>query len=565
MRIVASINYKSNHWYAFLVLVYTLCAVASAHGQSAALDALVRQHERAVQDATRRESRAVDSLSPDTDTGNKSTRTKPQAGACRVIQTIRLEGHPDAMGAQPQEVLSSYLGQCLVAEEVNALLGDLNRWYQRKGWTTTRVYAAEQDINGGELVLRVVAGRIEGYRYIDKAGDERLAYAFPQESGGYLNLRDLEQGLENLNRVPSQEAKFQLHPGKEAGTSVVVVEMTEKSRTRWTEMVDNSGNTSMGNWRSNTEFAVDNMLERNDQLAIGYNRNLDRGTLGSTFEGLTGNYNLSNGNHLWGTSLAVFRTDFTLPGINQNYLLQTRSKKAGVSYEYLVTRDQSSKLSLIAGLDFTHQHSYTDGIEITSQFRRLAVAYAGVKGKQYFGNNIFDWQLRADQGTDWLGAMSSIPGGTDPGYWAHKAQASLTVPLPDNAGVWRSSVQMQDAQNNAPTLAQMYVGSRYNVRGYRDNSLFGSTGAWLRNDLESRPVRLDQLSLTPYVGYDAGHIKPTTQQQVSQHHVTGMAVGMRMDWGKVKADLAYTRALSRPEEFASESRSRWLAHLSIAL
>lgn len=124
---------------------------------------------------------------------------------------------------------------------------------------------------------------------------------------------------------------------------------------------------------------------------------------------------------------------------------------------------------------------------------------------------------------------------------------------------------MQDAQNNAPTLAQMYVGSRYNVRGYRDNSLFGSTGAWLRNDLESRPVRLDQLSLTPYVGYDAGHIKPTTQQQVSQHHVTGMAVGMRMDWGKVKADLAYTRALSRPEEFASESRSRWLAHLSIAL
>ena len=60
-------------------------------------------------------------------------------------------------------------------------------------------------------------------------------------------------------------------------------------------------------------------------------------------------------------------------------------------------------------------------------------------------------------------------------------------------------------------------------------------------------------------------IKPNAQQQVSQHHVTGMAVGMLMDWRKVKADLAYTRALSRPEEFASESRGRWLVHLSIAL
>jgi len=553
---------KIERWYAMAV---GLCITARVNAQSVELDAAIRQHERAVQDATHREFREVDALSPDADAHANAQRVKPQTDTCRVIQSIRLDGHPDVLGQQPQEVLSAYLGQCLVVEEANALLGDLNRWYQRKGWTTTRVYAAEQDINGGELILRVVAGRIEGYRYIDKAGDDRLAYAFPQEPEGYLNLRDLEQGLENLNRVPSQEAKFQLYPGKEPGTSVVVVELTEKPSTRWTEMIDNSGNASMGHWRSNTEFAIDNLLGRNDQLAIGYNRNLDRGTLGSTFEGATVNYTLSNGNHLWGASLAIFRTDFTLPGINQNYLLQTRSKKAGVSYEYLLTRDQSSKFSFITGLDFTHQRSYTQDINIDSQYRRLAVAYAGIKGKQYVGNNIFDWQLRADQGTGLLDAMSSISGGTDPRYWAHKAQANLKVPLPDNKGIWRSSLQVQDAQDNAPTLAQMYVGNRYNVRGYQDNSLYGATGAWLRTDLESSPIRFDQLNLTPYVGYDAGHIKPSALQQVSQHHVTGMAVGMRMDWGKVKADMTYTRALSRPEEFASESRSRWLAHFSFAL
>lgn len=556
---------KRDHWRVVPLIALLLGAMASAYGQSAALDAAVRQHERAVQDATRREPRGVDSLSPDTDSGQSNSRTKPQAGACRFIQAIRLEDHPDAMGAQPQEVLSHYLGQCLVAEEVNALLGDLNRWYQRKGWTTTRVYAAEQDINGGELVLRVVAGRIEGYRYIDKEADERLAFAFAQEPKSLLNLRDLEQGLENLNRLPSQEAKFQLYPGKEPGTSIVVVELTEKSRTRWTEMVDNSGNASMGNWRSNTEFAIDNLWGRNDQLAIGYNRNLDGGTLDSKFEGFTTNYSFSSGNHLWGASLAIFRTDFTLPGINQNYLLQTRSKKAGASYEYLLTRDQSSKLSLIAGLDFTHQRSFTQDINIDSQYRRLAVAYAGLKGKHYFANNIFDWQLRADQGTGLFNAMSSIPGGTDPRYWGLKGQASWTAPLPENKGIWRLSVQAQDSQDNLPTLGQMYVGSRYNVRGFQNNSLYGATGAWLRNDLESSPIRLDKVSLTPYVGYDAGHIKPNAQQQVSQHHVTGMAVGMRMDWGKFKADLAHTRALSRPEEFAGESRNRWLAHLSFAL
>lgn len=370
----------------------------SAYAQSVAIDTLIRQHERAVQDATRREPRDVDALSPETDSVKNTSKPKPKDGACRVIQSIRLEGHPDAMGLQPQEVLNAYLGQCLVAEEINVLLGELNRWYQRRGWTTTRVYASEQDLSGGELILRVIAGRIEGYRYNDKETDDRLTYAFPQDAGAYLNLRDLEQGLENLNRVPSQEAKFQLHPGLEPGTSVVVVELTEKPRTRWTEMIDNSGNASMGHWRSNTELAIDNLSNRNDQLAIGYNHNLDRGTLGSTFQGLTLNYSISSGNHLWGASLAVFQTDFTLPGINQDYLYQTRSKKAGANYEYLLARDQSSRLSLIAGLDFTHQRSYTQDINIDSQYRRLAVIFLGVKGKQYVGNNIFDWQLKADQG-----------------------------------------------------------------------------------------------------------------------------------------------------------------------
>ncbi|MEY4727040.1 MAG: transporter [Pseudomonadota bacterium] len=552
-------------WRIAHALLIGLGVAPAVYGQSPAHDAAIRQHERAVQDATHTERRDVDILSPDSAGATPSPRSKPEKGACRVIQHIRLEGHPDAMGAQPDQVLRAYLGQCLVAEEVNALLGELNRWYQLKGWTTTRVYAAEQDIQSGDLVLRVVAGRIEGYRFTDQADDERLTHAFAEKPGGYLNLRDLEQGLENINRVPSQEAKFQLYPGQEAGTSIVVVEMIEKSRTRWTEMIDNSGNASMGQWRSNTEFAIDNLLGRNDQLAVGYNRNLDRGTLGALFEGVTANYTLSSGSHLWGASLAVFKTDFTLPGINESYLFQTRSKKAGVSYEYLLTRDQSSKYSLLAGLDFTHQRSFTQDIPIDSQYRRLAVAYAGIKGKQYVGNNIFDWQLRADQGSGWLDAMSSISGGTDPRYWAHKAQANWTAPLAENQGIWRMSFQAQNSQNNAPTLAQMYIGSRYNVRGYQDNSLYGGTGAWLRNDLEGRPIRLVPINLTPYVGYDSGHIKSSLQQQVSQHHISGMAVGMRMDWGKVKADFAYTRALSRPEEFSNESRERWLAHISLAL
>jgi hemolysin activation/secretion protein len=534
-----------------------------AQGQP--IDALIRQHERAVQDATRREPLNADVFTPDApDAVSARPKSTPSAN-CRLIQKIRLEGHPDSAGAEPQDVIARYVGQCLIADEVNALLGELNRWYQKRGLTTTRAYAAEQDLSKGELVLRIIAGRIEGYRYIDKLADARLAEAFPGKPGEVLNVRDLEQGLENFNRIPSQEAKFQLYPGKEPGTSDVVVELVEKKTWRVTEMVDNSGNKTMGNWRSNTELAIDNPLMRNDQLALGYNRNLDSGTLDAKFEGFTMNYLISSGYHLFGAAASTFHTSFTLPGVNQSYLLQTHSSKGGLSYEYLFARDQESKHTFISGLDFTTQRSYASDIQIESQYRRLSVFYVGVKAKHYFGNRVFDWQLRYDQGTDWFNAMHTIPGGTDPKYGLTKAQMSLSVPLPDNAGLWRTSLQGQSGNTTTPTSAQLYAGNRYNVRGYQDNSLYGATGAWWRNDLESKAYKWDAVAVTPYVGLDAGHVKPNTSQTVSQHHLVGCALGFRVEQGSAKADIAYTRSLSRPEEFAQESRGKWLAHLSIAL
>lgn len=529
------------------------------------VDTLIRQHERAVQDATRHERPDVDVFIPDASDGVAPRSSTTSSKPCRIIRKISIEGHPDAMGEQPKDILGSFVGRCLIAEEVNALLGDLNRWYQHHGWTTTRAYVAEQDLNQGELVIRIISGRIEGYRYIDKPADAKLAAAFPGKVGDLLNVRDLEQGLENLNRIPSQEAKFKLYPGQEAGTSDVVIELVEKPAWRVTQMLDNSGNQAMGHWRSNTELALDNLLSRNDQLAIGYNRNLDDGQLNATFEGLTLNYLISNGYHLFGASAATFLTSFTLPGINQSYALNNYSNKAGLSYEYLFARDQSSKHSLISGLDFTSQRSYSQDFEITSQRRRLSVLYLGVKGKHYFGNKVWDWQVRADQGTGLFDAMSTIPGGSDPRYTLAKGQTSLSVPLPDNMGLWRSTFQAQGGKSSAPSLAQMYVGSRYNVRGFQDNSLFGATGAWWRNDLESKAFQLGATNITPYIGVDAGHVKPNNAQTVSQHHVTGYALGMRAEYASVKADITYTRAVSRPEEFNQESRSRWLAHFSIAL
>jgi hemolysin activation/secretion protein len=549
-------------------VVFLFCGAPCVIAQTSTtnqVDQLIRQHERAVDDAARRERPDADVFVPDTpyhpSPGGSSTRNTP----CRLIYKISVDGHADAMGERPTEIAASFVERCLIAEEINALLSDLNRWYQQQGWITTRAYVTEQDLTEGDLVIRIISGRIENYRYSDKPADAKLIAAFPSQAGDLLNVRDLEQGLENFNRIPSQEAKFKLYPGKEPGTSDVVIELVEKPAWRVTQMLDNGSNQAMGRWRSNVELALDNLLSRNDQLAIGYNRNLDNGQLNATFEGLTLNYLISNGYHLFGASAVTFLTNFDLQGVNQSYALNNYSNKAGMSYEYLFARTQDSKNSLLAGLDFTSQRSYAQDAEIASQHRRLSVFYLGIKGKHYIGNKVWDWQLRADQGTSLFNAMTTIPGGADPRYTLGKVQTSLSVPFPSNMGLWRSSVQVQGGKSSVPNLAQMYVGSRYNVRGFQDNSLLGATGAWWRNDLESKAFHFGPAALTPYLGADAGHVKSNSTQIVSQHHVVGYAIGLRAEYSRAKTDITYTRAVSRPDEFIQEPRSRWLAQFSIAL
>ncbi len=583
MCVLFCFSHRLTHFLLFEVLAYVSSAqrwiaqiglagvlfgcshVAAQTVPAGQVETLIRQHERAVQDATRYERPDANVFIPESPEGVISRRPMVDAKPCRIIHKINIEGHANAMGEPPQDVLADFVGRCLIAEEVNALLSDLNRWYQHQGWTTTRAYVTEQDLNQGDLFVRIISGRIDGYRYSDKPADAKLVAAFPSKAGDLLNVRDLEQGLENLNRIPSQEAKFKLYPGKDAGASEVVIELIEKPTWRVTQMVDNSSTQALGRWRNNIELALDNLLSRNDQLAIGYNRNLDHGQLNSTFEGLTLNYLISNGYHLFGASAAAVLTNFSLPGISQPYALNSHSNKVGLSYEYLFARNQSSKHSLISGLDFTSQRSYAQDIEITSQYRRLSVFYFGVKGKHYFGNKVWDWQLRADEGTGLFDAMSAIPGGADPRYTLGKAQTTLSVPLPDNMGLWRSNVQVQGGKNSAPNLAQIYLGSRYNVRGFQDNSLLGATGGWWRNDVESKALHLGPVAITPYLGADAGHVKSNSTQTVSQHHLVGYAIGLRTDYSRIKTDITYTRAVSRPDEFNQESRSRWLAHFSIAL
>jgi hemolysin activation/secretion protein len=121
---------------------------------------------------------------------------------------------------------------------------------------------------------------------------------------------------------------------------------------------------------------------------------------------------------------------------------------------------------------------------------------------------------------------------------------------------------MQIAPSNIPTLAQMFVGGRYDVRGFKENTLYAPSAWHMRNEYETESKRYGDVAVNFYAGLDAGRVQKTSARQLSQQHLMGAALGVRTDIHGYKLDLAYTRALSRPDEFASEAKGHWFALLS---
>lgn len=116
---------------------------------------------------------------------------------------------------------------------------------------------------------------------IDRSNDDDQTHAgriaafqnkFPTRSNNLLNLRDLEQGLENLKRLPTAEADLQIVPVEgEPNQSDVVVQWRQRLLPyRVSVGVDNSGSKATGKYQGNITFSADNPLGLSDMFYVNY-------------------------------------------------------------------------------------------------------------------------------------------------------------------------------------------------------------------------------------------------------------------------------------------------------
>ncbi|WP_083492473.1 ShlB/FhaC/HecB family hemolysin secretion/activation protein [Cupriavidus sp. HPC(L)] len=445
--------------------------------------------------------------------------------------------------------LDHYQGSCIGKHGVDLLVKGVSQAVLDRGYVTSRVLVPEQDLSTGALRLMLIPGVIGELRFAEPELWGTWRSAFPTRGGNLLNLRDLEQGLEQMKRVASQDVDMQVVPTATPGVSDVVIAV--KRSKRWTVVasVDDSGSRSTGKRQSNVSLAIDNPLGLNDLFNVGYSHDLEFGDKARGTKGWNGFYSVPWG--YWTATLSAYGSDYfqQVAGVNQTFVFSGESQNVDLKLHRVIRRSQNDVLGLQWRLTRRFGKSYIEDTEIAQQRRNNTVAEFGITDRHYFGAAQLDASLLYRQGVGGFGSQADTLAAQGGPTWQFKmavADINLSVPfkLGQQSMRYVTTFRGQFTNDRLYFVDAITIGSRYTVRGFDgENLLAGDRGFYWRNELQL-PVANTGQAL--YAGLDYGRVFGPSTAALVGTQLAGAVLGLRGGVGTGLGAFSYDVFVGTP-------------------
>lgn len=485
---------------------------------------------------------------------------------CRDIAFIEIIGAENMMARKKREIIAAYAGRCLGVTEIQDLLADITRYYIDAGYTTTRAYLPAQDLTTGTLRVNVVEGRTGAIELDEQSADTvNLANAFPGLEGEVLNLRDLEQGLDQLNRLSSNKATVDIAPGADVGQSTVTIRNETTKRWHVNITGDNYGSETTGRRQGGLMGSYDNLLGINDYISYTERRTIpfhdkDKRSRSRNFymsvpygyTTFTGGYSHSDYNS---TLVTAANTSLPLHGDNESYF---------ATIDHTLYRDQDSKLNMSLNITRKEASNFMAGQKLTVSSRTLTVADFGFDYSTFALGGASSFGVTYSRGLHALGAMddnAGLPHGAPRAQFEKMSfNASYTRPFIawNQDLTWSTQLNAQVAFDTLYGSEQISIGGIYTVRGFYKTSLANDHGFYMRNDMtltkKVASVKGHDVVFRPYLGLDLGRVAGRADD-TPQGTLVGGVAGFSIALGRANFDVFTGRPISVPNGMEREGSS----------
>ncbi|HEX8964745.1 MAG TPA: ShlB/FhaC/HecB family hemolysin secretion/activation protein [Rhodocyclaceae bacterium] len=523
----------------FSAIAFVLPAFAEVRDEAQRLFQERQEQER--QEAlTRPLPRVAEPALRPADTGVDPAQVE-ESGPAFPIRHIELKGDVVLSDAVRQSILAPFTGLALGPRRIDLLLQRITAAYLDRGYITTRAYVAPQNLASGTLEVTIIPGSVEGVRLNDVPLSGAARTALPESGDGLLRLPDVEQAVDQINRLRSQRAEAQILPGQSPGASVVAIANRPETPWRLSLGADDYGQPSTGEGRIRYGVEFDDLLGAWDAWSVSHVEAKD-----SRADLLSVSVPFGYGTFSYAFAQSAYRTPIGALAVSTG-----SSRNQTLAWNHVLERDARGRTALDAALVLRESWRRFNDIELTPQ-QQSALRLA-LSRQQRLSIGSVSVELGLSRGLDAFAYDKDLPGLSDTAVHNQfrKTDVNFAAILglgPDWA--WRGNLSAQATTVGLPGAEQIFAGGAASVRGYQEGAVVGDRGYVWRNEVQwtgeaPRAWLAEGMQLVPFLLADASRTRLLADPDAKR--LSSVGAGLRLAWKAVTLDAAWARPLAAPD------------------
>lgn len=559
----------------FIIATMNIAYAAAKLGDQYRMDQNMELFDQKLRQLEEQQRRSLFTLPPEKDE-KQPIQILDSEGQCVQVNSIVISGAEQVSQRTLRNLAKRYEQRCLSLNHINAILQELTNIYVEKGLVSSRAVLEPQDLSSGTLRIKVIEGQVESIEMSPQSTMEpkQLLTIFPFVSGSPLNLRDIEQGLDQLNRLPSNHATMSVAPGAGLGGSKVVIDNVQSRTWRPSVGFDNLGQDTTGRSQYTLGLEKDNFIGCNDQFSFYYSSTMPEmlGQFKNDWEGfsesVTGLFSIPFGYWLLSGSASRFNYSTQVYGLNQSYTSSGTTSGLRVALDRVIWRDNNSKLSLGTFIQYRDVVNRFEEVQLLASSYRLTTTGLVASYVRRMLGGVFTMQAEQIWGLPSMSwGVPSPVSSTTPHTDFSKTTGTLSWYRPFQIGEqqwsWSLSAYGQTSEQTMYGPERLYLGSPYTVRGFRETPVGGDCGGYMRNEIAwtvpekwLEPVGKSQLGpVQLFAAYDYGGITRDAKDPYEWGELQGFALGLRTS-GPLSVQATWSTPLAAPE-YVKERDNVW--------
>ncbi len=482
---------------------------------------------------------------------DSSSGTEEPSEQCIPLSELSFSGNTLYSDDELLRVVK-FTSDCLTLTDINALLRVVSNHYIEAGYVTSRAFMEPQDLSAGTLVITVFEGRVEKV-LLNGEPSTLLFHALPFINGSVLNLRDIEQGLDQINRLSRYNAQIQLLPSDKPGYSIVDIRTPVGALGGIGVGFNNGGQDSTGEEQLSLNMTGDNVFKFLDQWTLSVTKSaafVDSKDSESAYLGV--NIPFGYWNVGYRTSYSRYLTTFDSYGLTFDSSGRTNSHDADI--KWLFYRDGESKSALKLGVHHRREKNYMLGSLLESSSRNLSSISLNWEHSTRLGRGFFTLSPSYHLGTDWFGGETNLSSASSyPKAQFSKGTLFVNYTYPVSPQLSLGSTAFGQWSND--TLygnERLSIGGEHSVRGFKGSSLSGDEGYYWRNDVNYIWGQWPYIGrVSTHVGLDTGTIAKDSQDNFEGGSLLGSSMAIKTQGRHVSTALTLALPMASPS---------WLTH-----